>query len=145
MNFLLDTCFLSELVKPAPDQGVVGWLWTVAPHQLFVSAMTLGELHRGVMKLPASRRRDELGGWLEQVERDFEDRVLPFSRETAHRWAELCAGADAQGRRLAAFDSIIAATARQHDLALVTRNERDFEPAGVQWVNPWVGSGETCA
>lgn len=142
MNFLLDTCVLSELVKPAPDAGVLSWLSARQPHQLFVSAMTLGELQRGVMRLQASRRREELSGWLSTLVQDFEGRVLPFSHDTARAWAELCVRAEAQGKRLAAFDSVIAATALHHGLVMVTRNERDFDPAGIRLHNPWARPNE---
>jgi toxin FitB len=137
VKYLLDTCLLSELVKPVPETAVLDWMARQHPDHLFVSAITLGELTRGVMKMPLSRRRDELTAWLAQVERGFEDRVLPFGRETASVWAKMCARCEASGRTLAAFDSLIAATALHQGLAVVTRNERDFEPAAVPLVNPW--------
>ena len=137
MKYLLDTCLLSELVKPVPDAAVLDWMAAQQAENLFVSAMTLGELQRGVMKLPPSRRRNELTAWLAQVERGFEDRILPFCRETANVWADMCARVEARGRPLAAFDSIIAATALHQGLTVVTRNERDFEPAAVPLMNPW--------
>lgn len=140
MKYLLDTCLLSELVKPVPHAAVLEWMAAQQAENLFVSAMTLGELERGVMKLPPSRRRNELTTWLTQVALDFEDRVLPFGRETAHVWADMCARAEAKGRPLAAFDSIIAATALQQGLTVATRNERDFEPAGVPLMNPWMNN-----
>lgn len=140
MKYLLDTCLLSELVKPVPHAAVLEWMAAQQAGNLFVSAMTLGELERGVMKLPASRRRNELTAWLSQVALGFEDRVLPFDRETAHVWADMCARAEVKGRPLAAFDSIIAATALEHGLTVVTRNERDFEPAGVPLMNPWMNN-----
>ena len=138
MKYLLDTCLLSELVKPVPHAPVLDWMSAQHAENLFGSAMTLGELERGVMKLPPSRRRNELTTWLAQVALGFEDRVLPFDRETAHVWADMCARAEAKGRPLAAFDSLIAATALHQGLTVVTRNERDFEPAGVQLMNPWM-------
>lgn len=137
MKYLLDTCLLSELTKPAPHAAVLAWMATQSPEHLFVSAMTLGELQRGVIKLPPSRRRQELGAWLAQVELGFEDRVLPFCRETAGVWADMCARTEAKGRPMAAFDSLIAATALHKGLMIVTRNERDFEPAPVPLLNPW--------
>ena len=132
---------LSELVKPAPDAAVLSWMRERDSSDLFVSAMTLGELHRGVSKLPASRRRDDLSAWVQQLEAGFENRVLAFTKETATGWAQMCAKAEAAGKPMAAFDSIIAATALEHGLALVTRNLRDFEQAPVRLINPW--SSET--
>jgi predicted nucleic acid-binding protein len=105
--------------------------------ELFMSAMTLAELKRGVVKLPTSRRKKELSSWLEQLEAGFEDRVLAFSQETAGFWAHMCSSAETGGKPMAAFDSIIAATAVEHGLALVTRNVRDFAQAPVLLINPW--------
>ena len=68
MRYLLDTCVLSELVKPGPAPGVMTWMAGRKADELCVSAMTLGELQRGVAKLPLSRRRNELQLWLQQVE-----------------------------------------------------------------------------
>jgi predicted nucleic acid-binding protein len=106
-------------------------------HELHVSAMTIAELHRGIAKLTPSRRRSDLTVWIQQLEAGFDERVLPFTRDTAHTWAEMCAKAEAIGKPLAAFDSIIAATAVEHSFCLVTRNVRDFSNALVDLLNPW--------
>lgn len=137
MRFLLDTCLLSELVKSTPEPAVLAWMGERKESDLFVSAMTLAELDRGVTKLAVSRRRDELAAWLERLEAGFEDRVLPFTRETAHVWAKMCAQPESQGKPMAAFDSIIAATALANGLCLVTRHLRDFTQAQVDLLNPW--------
>ena len=137
MRYLLDTCVLSELVKPGPAPGVMTWMAGRKADELFVSAMTLGELQRGVAKLPLSRRRNELQLWLQQVEDGFGERILPFGRDAAHAWAQMCARAEAVGKPMAAFDSIIAATAVEHGLALVTRNVQDFAAAPLMLINPW--------
>lgn len=139
MKYLLDTCLLSELVKTSPEPVVLGWMAERKEAELFVSAITIAELHRGVAKLPASRRRSSLSVWLEQLEAGFEERVLPFTRDIAHVWANMCAQAESEGRPMAAFDSLIAATALAHGLCLVTRNVRDFAPAPIEVLNPWPG------
>lgn len=142
MKYLLDTCLLSELVRPAPQQAVRDWMQDRASSDLFVCAVTLGELERGVVRLQPSRRRDELTAWLASVQAGFGQRCLPFTRETASYWARLCAKAEAAGKPMAAFDSLIAATALEHGLALVTRNVSDFVSAPVVLVNPWdTGAG----
>jgi len=137
VKFLLDTCVLSELVKSKPDEQVLGWLEKCKAHALWVSAITLAELHRGVIRLPASKRQTELTMWLENVEIGFEDRVLPFDTNTAKVWAQMTSEAEARGKPMAAFDSIIAATARAHGCKLVTRNVKDFSNVGVELLNPW--------
>lgn len=108
-----------------------------AEDRLFVAALSLAELHRGVARLPASKRRQELAAWLTQLEAGFAERVLPFTRQTAAYWGALAARAESRGEKLSAFDSLIAATAAEHGLALVTRNDKDFAAAAVVLINPW--------
>ena len=79
MKYLLDTCVLSEFVKPAPHGAVLAWVEARAENDVFVAAMTLGELRRGVAKLPASRRKNELAVWLENLQASLGERVLPFT------------------------------------------------------------------
>jgi predicted nucleic acid-binding protein len=135
---LLDTCVLSELVKTNRDNNVVDWFEKRKPHELCISAMTWGELNRGVGRMTASKRRSELTQWLDQLVIGFEDRVLAFDQTVARAWSQMTVQAEANGKPMAAFDSIIAATARAYDCKLVTRNVRDFAQAGVEIVNPWL-------
>jgi len=137
VRYLLDTCVLSELVKSAPDVHVLHWFAARKAHELCISAMTWGELHRGVARLPESTRRSELTSWLQQLEIGFEDRILAFDRNVSEVWAHMTAQAGTRGKSMAAFDSIIAATARALDCKLVTRNVRDFANAGIGLLNPW--------
>lgn len=137
MRYLLDTCVLSEMIKSAPDAHVIQWFQARKPHELFISSMTWGELQRGVARLPPSKRRSDLALWLEQLEAGFEDRVLAFDQQASEVWARMTVMAEAQGKSMAAFDSIIAATARAYDCKLVTRNVRDFAHADVDVLNPW--------
>lgn len=137
MKYLLDTCVLSEFVKTTPEARVLAWINARAESDLYVAAMTLAELRRGVARLPASRRKTDLGGWLEQLQAGFAERILPFTCDTAAYWGEMCARVEAGGRTMAAFDSIIAATAVEHGLVLVTRNDRDFAAALPVVFNPW--------
>jgi predicted nucleic acid-binding protein len=137
VKYLLDTCFLSELVKPTPEQAVLSWMGERTETELFVSAMTIAEIGRGIERLAASRRQIELSTWLQQLIVGFENRMLAFTVETAGVWAHMCANVEAKGKPIAAFDSIIAATALEHGLALVTRNVRDFTHAPLVLINPW--------
>ncbi|MDO9089512.1 MAG: type II toxin-antitoxin system VapC family toxin [Burkholderiaceae bacterium] len=137
MKYLLDTCLLSELVKAAPEPSVTEWVGQRKATDLFVSAVTIGELHRGVAKMAVSKRRTELTDWLEALEVSLENQMLPFTHEIARIWATMCAQAEAQGRPLAMMDSLIAATALTNGLTLVTRNVKDFSSTRVDLVNPW--------
>ena len=135
MSFLVDTCALSELVKPTPSRDVCDWFDAAVPDVLFVSVLTLGEIRKGVEKLEDSRRRARIATWLETaLPAWFEDRVLPVDAGVADEWGRLTARLPSP---IPTIDSLIAATAIRHRLAIVTRNESDFETAGVDILNPW--------
>ncbi len=137
-GFLLDTNVISETVRKQPEAGVMGWLDSVDADRLHVSVLTLGELQKGVLVLTDARRRDRLAHWLATtLPIWFDDRVLTIDTAVATRWAHLLAAA---GRPLPAIDSLLAATALQHDLVLVTRNLRDFDFPGLTVHSPWGGA-----
>ncbi len=137
MQFLLDTCAISELIKPRPDLGLVAWMESQPDEDLRLSAVTIAELIRGVRKLPNGQRRQSLESWLKADILDvFADRILPFDQFVATTWAEVVVVSEQTGHPLAAFDSMIAATARHHSMTLVTRNVSDM-PASVVVLNPW--------
>jgi len=140
MKYLLDTCVISELVAKQPHPGVVAWVDGLDEERLFVSAITIGEIKKGIEKLPESSRRSQLGEWLEaSLLIRFQDRVLPVDTQVMLVWGCLAAELERQGRRMPAMDSLIAATALQGELHLVTRNENDFAQSGVLVINPWTG------
>ena len=133
-GYLLDTNVISETRKSRADSGVMAFLSAADAGGLFLSVLTLGELRKGVV---AKRRTDpvaadQLGAWVDGIETTFADRVLPVDAATARRWGELSAG-----RSIPVIDTLIAATAINHGLTLVTRNTRDVESTGVPLVDPW--------
>ena len=128
---------LSELVKPTPDVNVLTWLKSRRADELYISAMTVGELKRGIYKLPESRRRLDLSTWLEQTIAGFEDRILPFDIRVSEAWAIMTSQAEMTGKPMPAFDSIIASTAYAHRCRIVTRNVRDFAGTSIDLINPW--------
>lgn len=136
MSYLIDTNVLSELVRPKPDAVVLHWFSNTPDDALFLSALTLGEIRKGVEKMADVKRREKLRLWLEHDLRDwFGSRILPVGPEVADHWGRLLAQA---GRPLPAIDSLLAATALHHDLRLVTRNTKDFDYMGLEVVNPWL-------
>lgn len=137
MKYLLDTCVLSELVKPTPDMSVLSWLETRNASELYISAMTIGELKRGIHKLPESRRRSELSAWLEQTIAGFEGRILSFDTQVSEVWAAMTSQSELRGRPMPAFDSIIGSTAYANGCKLVTRNVSDFAGTSIDLINPW--------
>jgi predicted nucleic acid-binding protein len=138
--YLLDTAVVSEWTKPRPDPGVVRWLDEVDEDRTYLSVLTIAELRRGIERLAIGRRRTVLASWLDtQLVDRFEGRLLPVDRDIADAWGRLTARLERLGRKVAAMDSLIAATAECRDLRVVTRNTADFGPAGIPVVNPWTG------
>jgi predicted nucleic acid-binding protein len=135
LSYLIDTCALSELIRPTPAPQVVEWFESVPPEVLFISSLTLGEIRRGAEKLPDGRRRSQIIAWLEiELPEWFEGRVLPVDSAVADEWGRMTARLK---QPLPAIDSLIAATAMKHRLTVVTRNVSDFSAAGVDILNPW--------
>lgn len=137
MSFLLDTNVVSEWVKPQPDRAVIAWLDEVDEDRVFLSVVTLTELRFGIACLPVGKRRKRLEEWLDQeLILRFEGRILNIDPAVANACGELLARREAAGRPLEAMDGYLAATADQHGLRLVTRNDSDFEDA-ARCLNPW--------
>jgi predicted nucleic acid-binding protein len=137
VTFLVDTCALSELTRPAPDVGLEDWFARTDEASIFASVLTIGELRKGIVRLRVSRRRAELETWLYDVVRSMSDRLTPISLPVAERWAELSIDAEKRGRPVAVADALIGATALCLDYVVVTRNVGDFTPLGVRVLNPW--------
>jgi toxin FitB len=128
-GFLIDTNVLSEYNRPggSPDAGVLRWLETTHRDLQFVSVITLAEIQRGIGVLAEGKRRSHLQQWLStELEEWFSERILPIDRRVANRWAELLVYCSGKGRPVPSIDSLLAATALEHGLALVTRNVKDF-------------------
>jgi toxin FitB len=137
-GFLLDTNVLSELTRPKSDQHVENWLNTADDERLFLSVISLGEIVKGLTILPESKRRQFLRQWVEEELRSwFDGRMLPVDEVIAERWGILAGECRLKGKGLSMADGLIAATALEHDLTLVTRNVRDFADLGVVIFNPW--------
>jgi predicted nucleic acid-binding protein len=138
MNYLLDTCVISEFTRRQPDERVIHWLDSLDEAKLFLSVITIGEIQHGIERLPDSRRKNELMTWLNDglVER-FSGRILALDVATLLLWGTLTARIEASGQPMSVMDSLIAASALHNNLILVTRNTVDFMPCGVQLLNPW--------
>lgn len=135
--YLLDTNIISDLTKPIPSAALVTWMAQQADEDLFVSAVTIGEIQRGLLEKPKGRKRALLETWFNGPEGPqalFAGRILPFDEKAALAWAQLMADGTARGRPRSAIDMIIAAIAETNDCVVVTDNEKDF--AGVDFINP---------
>lgn len=138
MSFLVDTVVVSELVRKAPSTAVLKWIGGQDETALHLSVLTIGELEKGVARLPNSARRARLLTWVRRdlVER-FGGRLLAIDARTAARWGAISGESEKRGRPLPVIDSLIAATALVHGFTVATRNVSDFERCGAPCVNPW--------
>jgi predicted nucleic acid-binding protein len=138
MQFLLDTCVVSDGAKPRHFPRLADWLAARGADEAAISALTVGELRYGVERLPAGRKRAELLTWLEvTLMREFAGRVLPLDDRVADAWGVLRAAGEAAGRPLPIVDGMLLATAQAHGLIFVTRNEAHVTGRGVGVLNPY--------
>jgi len=138
MNFLYDTCTICESVSLQPNQKVLDQLDTIPLADTCLSCITIGEIQRGIIPLAAGRRKQTLTHWLQtKILPQYHDRILPIDLSTTIRWATMMADLNQRGIKMPLFDSLIAATALEFNLIIVTRNEKDFTHCGVRIFNPW--------
>ena len=141
MTVLLDTNVVSELIRKSPDPAVEEWAAGHPLEELFFSAVGEAELRYGAAILPLGRRRATLVSDIERMLRDaFENRVLPFDSEAARAYADIAAMRRSAGCPVAPADCQIAAIARSRNIAVATRNVRDFEDVDIEVVDPWAAA-----
>lgn len=138
MNYILDTCVISELIKNASEQKVVNWIDRVDEDKLYLSVITIGELEKGISKLKSSKRKVVITEWLhEDLLIRFSNRILILDIDILLQWGKMMASLESQGIKMPTIDSLIAATAKKNNYCLVTRNESDFQNCNIQILNPW--------
>ena len=135
LMFLLDTCVISEGVKPKPHASVVSWMKFQNPPSLFISVLTLGELHFGVASSNSLSKQRDLRTWINQVEQRFADRIVVLDDIVARQWGYLRAAYPLAPTT----DTQLAATAMAYGFTFVTRNTKHFGFDGLTVVNPWEG------
>jgi toxin FitB len=139
MNYLLDTCVISEYTKREPNINIIRWIDKIDETNIFLSVITIGEIKKGIELLPDdSGRKRALTQWLNDtlLER-FSRRIFPVTVEVMLCWGSIYARLETSGKTVSTMDSLIAATATLHHAILVTRNEDHFQPTGVEMINPW--------
>lgn len=136
MSYLVDTNVFSEPAKPKPDLEVVAWLQEHEA-EIYVSSITIGEIRRGIERLPEGHRKALLRVWLAALCAQLRGRRVSFNTSTAHVWGQLKAGWERAGISVPTLDSQLAATAHRYGLTVVTRNVADFSSTGVKVLNPF--------
>ncbi len=134
---VLDTCVVSETLKPSPEPRLLAWLESLNEEEVFLPSLVLGELRKGIDLLDIGNRRSALHLWLTQLGDRFQERTLGFDVEAALRWGELQAAQIRAGTPLPITDGMLAALTLVNGAVLATRNTTDFERTGVPIFDPW--------
>jgi predicted nucleic acid-binding protein len=139
MNYLVDACVISEIIKPLPDENVLKWLSKIPDGNIYLSVITIGELQKGVARLGSTRRAQELQLWLDnEVSRRFQLQLLAIDSHVAVVWGKICAEKESHSKPKPAIDALIAATAIAKNMTLVSRNTSNMDFPGLTIVDPWV-------
>ena len=137
-GFLVDTNVISELIKPAPNAGLVAWIDQTPEPLIHLSTLTVGELRKGIALLPTGKRRRSLESWLSgDLLLRFQNRILGIDAAISDQWGRFAAKRQQLGMPLAVVDGLLAATAYIHGLSVVSRNVSDFARLDVTIINPW--------
>lgn len=137
MSYLADTNAVSEFKKKTPNQNVLDWFAAQTEESLFLSVITVGEIEKGITKIIDPGGKAKYETWLNNLIVRFDQRILPISIRVARRWGKLYGTLQRTGVNLPNWDSLIAATALEYDLTIVTRNEADFARTGARVLNVW--------
>ena len=132
MNFLLDTCTISEPKQKLPNEKVLEWIDAQDESKLFLSVLTIGEIRKGITRLESGKKKSELESWLEKLRARFSRRILPITEKTFLVWGKMYGEFERQGIMRPAFDSLLEATALENDLVFVTRNVKNFQNSNLK-------------
>jgi len=140
VNYILDTCVISELIKPKADPQVCSWVDAQDDNHLYLSVITLGEIQKGVSKLDEGVKKTKLQAWLDtELVFRFEGRILAIDVHACKMWGKILAQSEQHGKPLPVIDAMIAAAALVHNMGVVTRNINDMTVPDLMVINPWLG------
>lgn len=137
MKFLLDTNVISEPKQKKPNKKVLEWLDAQDESKIYLSVLSIGEIRKGIARLESGKKKAELDEWLEKLRRRFAQRLVPLSEKTFLVWGRMYGEFENKGVVRSTLDSLLEATALEHDLILVTRNIKNFQNSQVTILNPW--------
>ena len=139
MKYLLDTCVISEIIKPKPNENVITWLKNQDESDLFLSVLTFGEIEKGIEKAPDIIRKKKLTLWVEEdLKQRFEGRIISIDLDVTSKWGILQGVSEKAGKPMPAIDGLIAVSGLVNQCTVVTRNITDMEQSGAELFNPWV-------
>ncbi|MEM6650748.1 MAG: PIN domain-containing protein [Pseudomonadota bacterium] len=136
-GYLVDTNVISELVKHPPNENVYQYVSQIPLGKIFISSLTIYEIAYGISRMPMSKKRALLDRQTKRLIQNMQH--LAFAKEDVHETVNIATKARAEGTPLDdhIIDTMLAGTAKHHDLTILTRNEAEFTAAGVPFVNPW--------
>ncbi len=138
MKYILDTCVISELIKPCPSSSVVSWVNSHQEENLYLTSITIGEIQRGIFKLTKSKKRTNLHNWLEnELIVRFDRRILGFGLFESKIWGKIQAQTEKNGTKIPILDGFMASIAIVNNMGIATRNIDDMEVSGATLLNPW--------
>ncbi len=144
MKYLLDTCVISEIIRPRPDSNVMSWLQSQNESDLYISVLTFGEIEKRIEKATNITRKKRLRLWVENdLKKRFEGRILPIDLKAAVKWGKWQSVSEKMGRPMPAIDGLIAASAVVHNCIVVTRNILDMEQSSAELLDPWISPSNT--
>jgi toxin FitB len=139
MKFLLDTCVISEIIKPQPNDNVISWIQNQSEENLYLSVLTFGEIEKGIEKASDGSRKNHLKLWVEgDLKNRFKGRIISIDMRIATRWGEIQGIAELVGKPMPSIDGLIAASGIVHNCTVVTRNISDMEQSSAVLLNPWL-------
>jgi len=139
MKYLLDTCVISELIRPQPNENVVSWVQNQDESNLYLSVLTFGEIEKGIEKAANITRKKRLRLWVEEdLKKRFKGRILPIDLKTSIKWGEQLALSEQLGKPMPAIDGLIAVSGAVNNCIVVTRNISDMEQSSAELLNPWM-------
>jgi len=139
VKYLLDTCVISEVIKPRADKNVISWMQNQDEESLFLSVLTFGEIEKGIEKSPDEARKRKLKLWVEEdLKKRFEGRILPINIDVSIKWGAIQGNAELLGKPMPAIDGLIAVSGVVHNCIVVTRNVSDMKQSSAELLNPWI-------
>jgi toxin FitB len=141
---VLDTNVISELMRPQMNESVLEWVDAQVEDELFVTAVTVGEILYGIARLPDGKRKSDLRASADETfDVDFTDRILAFDKSAAGHYGQVVSERERSGRPISMADALIASICLSYSASLATRNIADFEGVGLDLINPWDHARET--